>query len=67
MILSMARELYWTIEAVFSKTGSFTAERTQKPNPQAALQKPAITALADMPVFIGVTAEEAYVERLAAD
>lgn len=74
MILSMARDLYSTIEAVFSRTGSFSAGRTlpaKPPKPPLAacptLAQAANDAQADMPVFIGIAAEEAYVERLAAD
>lgn len=71
MILSMARDLYSTIEAVFSRTGSFSAGRTPPAKPPLAacptLAQAANDARADMPVFIGIAAEEAYVERLAAD
>jgi hypothetical protein len=64
----IAREFLSLLEAVFSKTRSFSVSRPTTPHLAMPAQiDPSSLRYVEAQAFIGVVAEDAYVERLAAD
>jgi hypothetical protein len=68
MMVRLVREIISVVEAMVTETGRFgRIGPTGAGLEGVAASKPGTARLTEMPTFIGLTAQEALVERMAAD